>query len=55
MTHVKFDYIIVGARIWQPDGSSRALMPPAARHNFAFVLNKVAGRQVETPDFAATE
>jgi hypothetical protein len=38
-----------------PDRAASALMPPATRHNFAFVLNKVAGRQGETPDFAATE
>jgi hypothetical protein len=59
MTHVEFNdwvyYIIVGARIWQPDGSRRALVPPAVRHNFAFVLNQVAERHGVTPGFAATE
>jgi hypothetical protein len=48
-------YIIVGAMIWQLEGSRRALMPPAARRNFAFVLNQVAQRDGETPGFAASK
>jgi hypothetical protein len=38
-----------------PDRAASALMPPAARHNFALVLNQVAGAAWRTPDFAATK